>query len=528
MAITFHPDKFSDLNQREAAQARFQLLKDAYDVLINDNLRALYDDFGAEAVKKQMSMQVGKPVQSNADFLREMFRMRRQQHQAYIMRRVDHTGSFMVLVNAINGRGETRPEMGTISLRQSVKFPLSASSSVRLAFSALLGGSMGQGTIKLAYHRSFVAAAAAGYASLRLGYNMWALRFGASKQLSERTYGDLNFGFDDGTGRLRLRCVRQLNSRWNGSIETAISRTQPSVKVGISTRPDNPHWQLSTEFEAGPVATGLSARGSYEWSERTTIALEAGIANTGSISADARGAKAVHFLNSWHLAGHAERTISQLTKAHVGFTIAPHGIFVTTGFTRHGQTFSVPLMLTHIPTARAGALAIFTPLVIAFFLEAILLEPRRRRKRIIQEEKRRKQQEIQIAQAKARALADCRLMTDEVNRKREAEEAKGGLVILQAFYGRHPDSAGEIPIEMDEADLSDRVDVTLPLQYMVQNSQLQVPSGTTKSALIGFYDPVPDEDKWIEVIYLYRHKTHRVVASDVESLRMPLKSHQMD
>lgn len=517
------------MNQREAAQARFQLLKDAYDVLMNENLRALYDDFGAEAVKKQMSMQVGKPVQSNADFLREMFRMRRQQHQAYIMRRVDHTGSFMVLVNAMNNRGETRPEMGTISLRQSVKFPLSANSNVRLTFAALLSGASGTGSVKMAYHRSFVAAAAAGYASLRLGYGAWTARFGASKQLSERTYGDLNFGFDNGTGRLRLRCVRQLNSRWNGSLESSISRVAPSVKIGIATRPDNPHWQFSTDLEAGSTATGINARGSYEWSERTTIALEAGIANSAQMVNNARNARALHLLNSWHFAGHAERTISQLTKAHVGFTIAPHGVFVTSGFTRHGQTFSIPLMLTHVPTFRAGTLAVFAPLIIAFFIEAIMLEPRRRRKRVIQEEKRRKQQEVQVAAAKARAMADCRLMTDEVTRKREAEEAKGGLVILQAFYGRHPDSSGEMPIDAPEDDvLADRVEVSLPLQYMVQNSQLQVPSGTTKSALIGFYDPVPDEDKWIEVVYLYRHKTHRIVASDFESLRMPLKSHQMD
>lgn len=497
-------------------------------MLINDNLRALYDDFGAEAVKKQMSMQVGKPVQSNADFLREMFRMRRQQHQSYIVRHVDHTGSFMMLVNLIDSRGSTRPEMGTISLRQGIKFPLTAQSNLRLTFAALLSGSSGQGSVKFAYHRSFVAAAAAVYSSVRLSYDKIAFRLGGSKQLSERTYGDVNVGVEDGQARLRVRGVRQLNERWNGSIETSISKTAPNLKIAVSTRPDNPHWQFSTELETSAINTGLNTRGSYEWSERTTIALEAGIANSAQMVTNSRNARALHLLNSWHFAGHAERTISQLTKAHIGFTIAPHGIFVTTGFTRHGQTFSIPLMLTHVPTARAGAIAIFAPIVVAFFLEAILLEPRRRRKRLAQEEKRRKQQETQVAAAKSRAMADCRLMTDEVNRKREAEEAKGGLVILQAFYGRHPDASGEMPLEMEEDELTDRVDVTLPLQYMVQNSQLQVPSGTTKSSLIGFYDPVPDEDKWIEIIYLYRHKTHRLLASDVESLRMPLKSHQMD
>jgi len=513
--------------RREEAQARFKEIKDAYDVLMDENLRALYDDFGAEAVKKQMNMQVGKPLQSTSEFLRDMFRMRRQQHQAYIMRRVDHVGSFMVLVNAQDRRGRYRPELGTISVRQSIKFPLTSASNVRLSFNALMNGVTGQGTVKMAYERSFVAAAAAGYASLRIGWNSYAFRIGASKQLFDKTHGDLNFGIQDGTGRLRVKCVRQLSEQWNGIFESQLG-PEPSVALSLSTRPDlQQAWDVLATVKATQVVTSSTISASYQLSDRSKISFTAGLDNNPIFTNAQKTSMAL--INSWHIAGQAERTISQLTKATVGFTIAPHGVFVAAGFTRHGQYFGVPVMLSHLPALKPALIAMVAPFALAFIIEAILLEPRRRRKRLAQEEKRRKQQEQQIAAAKARAQADCRLMADEVNRKREAEEVKGGLVILQAFYGRHPEMAAEFEMEdADDEELSCRVDVTLPLQYMVQNSQLQIPSGTTKSALIGFYDPIPDEEKWIEVVYLYKHKTHRVLVADHDSLRMPLKSHQMD
>lgn len=531
LALTFHPDKFMDEKQRDEAQARFKEIKDASDVLLNDSLRALYDDFGAEAVKTQMNMQVGRKMQSNQDFLRDMFRMRRQQHQDYIMRRVDHTGNFMVLVNATNLKNQVKPEMSTISFRQSVKFPLTASSCVRLGFNALMNDGVNKASVKMTYERTFVAIAAAGYISLRVGWQGWSGRAGFSKTLWEKLHGDMSISFDEGEPRLRLKVTRQVTENWNAVFETNVTKTAPTIRLSAVTRPDLQWGALATvQVKMGSIESAL--RYSYQWSDRTRISAEVGYDNNLVEIIDNRGSAVVRrygLANSFYFSGHAERTVSQLTSAHVGFTIAPHGVFVTPGFTRHGQTFSVPVMVNHIPTLQSGLIAVLAPMAIGLVLEAIILEPRRRKKRLAQEEKRRKQKEAQVTAAKARAEADCRLMADEVMRKREFEEDKGGLVILQAFYGRHPDAAEE-NLDLDDADeeRSDRVDVTLPVQYMIQNSQLQISSGNSKAAFIGFYDPIPDEDKWIEIVYLYRHKTHRVLAYDLDALRLPLKSHQMD
>jgi DnaJ family protein C protein 11 len=538
LAITFHPDKFVDELQREAAQGRFKEIKEAYDVLLNATLRTLYDDFGAEAVKKQMNMQVGRPVQSSQQFLRDMFRMRRQQHQAYIMRQVDHTGNFMLLLDSSNAYGQLRPILSTISIRQNVKFPLSAHANIRLGFAALMSNGISKGSVKLSYDHAFRAMAAAGYASLRMGWEGYQARFGCSKELAQDIFGDMNLTLQEGSPRLRFKVVRTFSEMWQASIETILSKATPSLRLSINTPSGHPHWGALFMMALKQGSIESSARYQYHWSDRTTLSIEAGVENSVVLLGETPQPKSgvrvttlrqLALMNGWYLAGNAERTISQLTKAHVGFTIAPHGVFISPGFTRHGQTFSVPIMLNHMPTLKSAVLAVLAPLAIGLVLEAILLEPRRRRKRLAQEEKRRKQKEAQVAAAKARAEADCRLMADEVMRKREFEESKGGLVILQAFYGRHPDSAEDVGLDLDaDEERSDRLDVTLPVQYMIQNSQLQISSGNSKSAFIGFYDPIPDEEKWIEIVYLYRHKTHRVLASDLDALRLPLKSHQMD
>jgi len=43
------------------------------------------------------------------------------------------------------------------------------------------------------------------------------------------------------------------------------------------------------------------------------------------------------------------------------------------------------------------------------------------------------------------------------------------------------------------------IDVTVPLQNLVENSSLQLPKDITKSGLPGFYDPCPARDKKLKV-----------------------------
>lgn len=100
-----------------------------------------------------------------------------------------------------------------------------------------------------------------------------------------------------------------------------------------------------------------------------------------------------------------------------------------------------------------------------------------------------------IAEKRAGAASDVRLMTATVERKRAAEEQRGGLVIIEARYGILDE-----PIV--DTEYPPWIDATIPLQYLVEDSQLIIHPGP-KSALLGLYDPRIDEDKDLLVRYGY-------------------------
>jgi DnaJ family protein C protein 11 len=141
-------------------------------------------------------------------------------------------------------------------------------------------------------------------------------------------------------------------------------------------------------------------------------------------------------------------------------------------------------------------------------------------------QEKRKDQEETLREAKEKAESFVKLMEPAVARKREEEETKGGLIIQHASYGRLPQTnEGELKLDEEEDEENPFViDVTVPLQYLIENSQLHLHPGS-KAGLVGFYDPCPGEEKHLEVIYLFRNKLHRVCIADGELLRVPLQSH---
>ena len=92
-------------------------------------------------------------------------------------------------------------------------------------------------------------------------------------------------------------------------------------------------------------------------------------------------------------------------------------------------------------------------------------------------------------------MDDVANMECTVPLKREAEEKKKGLVIVNGAYGQLQDNTG--PLTTLNGDAT--IDVTIPLQCMVEDSTLIIPAGESKSWLAGFYDPCIGDPKQLRV-----------------------------
>ncbi|PIL27686.1 hypothetical protein GSI_10839 [Ganoderma sinense ZZ0214-1] len=106
------------------------------------------------------------------------------------------------------------------------------------------------------------------------------------------------------------------------------------------------------------------------------------------------------------------------------------------------------------------------------------------------------------------------LLQDTAIRHMRAEEACDGLVILDARYG---------PSEQDEGTEGLDVDVTIPMQALVNSSQLYIPGKRSKAGIPGFYDPVAGVPKALRVRYKFRGRMHYAEIPDYMPVVIPLK-----
>lgn len=146
-------------------------------------------------------------------------------------------------------------------------------------------------------------------------------------------------------------------------------------------------------------------------------------------------------------------------------------------------------------------------------------------------------EDLLISRQKEQARLDLSNMEVELDKILRRERKAKGVLMCLALYGnlRLKEDRLELCVPgvrtIEASDLEGPViDVTMPLQCLVERHSLVLPGGSrlSKSDLPGFYNPTPldtDVELSLYVLYEFKGMLHEVIVGDTEPLSLPLRRH---
>jgi DnaJ homolog subfamily C member 11 len=144
---------------------------------------------------------------------------------------------------------------------------------------------------------------------------------------------------------------------------------------------------------------------------------------------------------------------------------------------RANHAFSAPFLIHPNPSPSFIIWSALAPAALGIALKFLIFDPYDKRKRVTKLRRLREHSASTLHDRRKEAEEAIDLMRESVMRRREIEEARHGLVIVEAWYGDLHDRH-EVDSRLD-TEFPSKIDVTLPLQSLVQNSQLHL-HNTTK------------------------------------------------
>ncbi|ORX50062.1 DnaJ-domain-containing protein [Piromyces finnis] len=205
------------------------------------------------------------------------------------------------------------------------------------------------------------------------------------------------------------------------------------------------------------------------------------------------------------------------------------GFSVQLRYSRLGQTITLPIIISHDLTIHVLFWGSIIPLSAVYFFNQYVLIPYQKN------DLKRKIDIIKtansdiLAQRKKEAEESIRLMSETIEKKINIEKQNDGLIIIEGLYGdaKLLKKMKKLTYQQNQPNkpLPDEIiDVTIPLQNMVNKSQLHLGS-YSKSSLIGFYDPCFGKEKVLRVVYIFQGRIHLIEVGENTPLFAPLRDH---
>ncbi|KAF9916096.1 hypothetical protein BX616_004629 [Lobosporangium transversale] len=530
----FHPDKHSDPALKQAAETKFHVINKAFEVLSNPQLRTAYDEYGEEGINTKW--EIGHRVKTPQELREEYARLAREKREMELESLVRSRNEITVNINAsrvfkeeeiltpFGGTAYAKKNSGGYlsALKRTEIMQLYMKNSFETQFGPrtqfIVGGQMSSrngmgggniiGTIRHTFNEKLNVELGSSLLNPRIGvlkgtYSIDPLTFITGSAQVRNFQGPaplvLTFGrriTKGATGYMTYRTGEWAIGSWGPVFERR--REFSSLALGVSSQDENRAYQI--EVQTGLMQSHISVDHTWTLDRSTKVRVGGNVSTTAGIHASIGG----------------DRKVTQHVKVGLALEVSLSGIVIfNIKVKRLGQSLTVPIILAGEFNPKIAFWAAVLPICAITALDTGYVKPKRKKERAQKIAELRHIHADFIAKQKKEAEEAIELLRESTARKMLQEQEKDGLVIVQAHYG-NLDAAPELGLV---------VDVTIPVQALVNNSQLIMPAGHSKSHILGFYDPCLGEKKQLKIRYEFQRRMHEVVVTDLASVAAPVRSH---
>ncbi|KAI6197244.1 hypothetical protein M3Y94_01201600 [Aphelenchoides besseyi] len=511
--LCFHPDRHTDETTKKDAEKIFVILRKAHETLSDPQKRAIYDAVGLAGLEMSGWQLVSRS--NNVENIKREYEFLKKLRETEIMiQRVHPTSSYHVKVHAAglfceDPEDRYWPSLAGMSIFQAVDSALTSSDRVGLSGRVKMGNGRGDGQVSTSWkHSSSATLHLESVASVSPDNAMATIR--VNKAISPRvlfilsptvTYFTPQETFD---ASISTTLSLQLATNWQGSVALNVGLRNSYISSTILRTELN---QQQCMFNLTLSPTNSYIRTNYIWrfpneSRLETTATVGGFGVIGSLM--------------------YEQKLSRYSKLGCGISLTYPACLLTgklrlnTGLSH----YELHVVLCDAPEeiGRSIVFGVVFPYVVFQTAKVLFRGPFNRLARVFDDTT----QDDQVDEMKREdANRVVNLMRPTAERVARTETNRRGLVIVEAKYGQMQGDNPAYPVPGEQL-----IDVTIPLQAMVTDSQLRLYS--VKQQLPGFYDPCPGEHKMLRVVYKFHDNLHAVSVPDEMALNIPLSIHRID
>ncbi|EGG21624.1 DNAJ heat shock N-terminal domain-containing protein [Cavenderia fasciculata] len=508
LAFTYHPDKQIDPVLKEESQHKFALISMARDTLCDEKQRAIYDRYGINGLTN--SQAIINKYEEVDNLLRAMGKIQQGIREEREM-------------DGFTGTGQQDVSIGYFAQYRTFfleRFNSKQQYNIKTGFCEIdiipsfqhnfiqKEATFGCGTVirKPISHRVQAICAV----DFHQGYPLQSM-VGLKTVVTKNTMGQLTLS-SMGLHPVEIKgsLTRHINPELSAILEAALSIGGKSGGIILQKNVENRVLNVSVNASTGVYGNGITTSMTRQLpiSKRTFI----------SFTVASKGFGFGSFNTS------ITRRLSKVLDIDFSMKVTKSKFLYVIGIRHKFQSFEIPFPIFTQVSYKHSLLFFTVPSVILSLFKLCVLNPIQKSKDKKNLEEKKEKYIHEMEKEKQRSSIDIQLMKPSVEKKIATEQSKNGLIIQEAWYGVLDDRGR--PTDQ-HPDFPSYIDVTIPLQYLVEDSKLEL-HANKKSDLLGFWDPRIGEFKRLKVTYFFQGKLHQVVIGDEEYMRLPLRSHLMN